>query len=342
MTFAGYRFSERNFMSVSQYLNAKYQGYKRTNSSKQLYTISFNQQVRDWHSSFYINYSHQTYWDRPTNNAYTISMSRYFDFMSFKNMSLNVSAFRSDYNGLKDDGAFVSLSIPWGDGGSLSYDASFSGGTNSQRATYSNSIGNSDNYSVSAGLTRDNRVSGGGYLSHQGDFSDMSFNSSFEGNRYRAAGASMRGGITATAKGAASHRVGAQGGTRMMVDTGGVSNVPVSNTGVPSYSNMFGKTVVGDVASYYRNSINIDLNKLGEDVEATRSVVQGTLTQGAIGYRRFGIIAGHKSMAVIKLVNGSTPPFGATILNNNKDQTGIISEDGMVWLSGIKPEEKWK
>lgn len=224
-------------------------------------------------------------------------------------------------------------------GGTLSYDASYSGGTNSQRATYSNSMGDHDNYSLSAGVTRDNRISGSGYLSHQGDFSEMNFNSSFEGNRYRAAGASMRGGITATTKGAALHRIGATGGTRMMVDTGGVSNVPVRNTGAPSYSNMFGKTVVGDVASYYRNNINIDLNKLGEDVEATRSVVQGTLTQGAIGYRRFGIIAGHKAMAIIKLADGSTPPFGATILNKNKDQTGIISEDGMVWLTGIKPEE---
>ncbi|HCQ0107900.1 outer membrane usher protein [Citrobacter braakii] len=340
VTFAGYRFSERDFMNVNQYLNAKHQGFKHVSSSKQLYTISFSQQLRDWHTSLYLNYSHQTYWDHPTNNTYNISMSRYFDFMMFKNMSANISAFRSDYNGMKDDGAFVSLSVPWGGGGTLSYDASYSGGTNSQRATYSNSMGDHDNYSVGAGITRDNRVSGSGYLSHQGDFSEMNFNGSVEGNRYRAAGASMRGGITATAKGAALHRIGATGGTRMMVDTGGVSNVPVRNSGAPSYSNMFGKTVVGDVASYYRNSINIDLNKLGEDVEATRSVVQGTLTQGAIGYRRFGIIAGHKAMAVIKLVDGSTPPFGATILNNNKDQTGIISEDGMVWLSGIKPEEK--
>jgi outer membrane usher protein FimD/PapC len=340
VTFAGYRFSERNFMNLNQYMSAKYQGYKQANSSKQLYTISFSQQFRDWRTSLYLNYGHQTYWDHPTNNTYNISMSRYFDFMMFKSLSANISAFRSEYNGLKDDGAFVSLSIPWGGGGTLSYDASYSGGSNSQRATYSNSMGDHDSYSLGAGVTRDNRVSGSSYLSHQGDFSEMNFNGSFEGNRYLGAGASMRGGITATAKGAALHRISATGGTRMMVDTGGVSNVPVRNSGAPSYSNMFGKTVVGDVASYYRNSINIDLNKLGEDVEATRSVVQGTLTQGAIGYRRFGVIAGHKAMAIIKLSDGSTPPFGATILNINKDQTGIVSEDGMVWLSGIKPEEK--
>ncbi len=47
---------------------------------------------------------------------------------------------------------------------------------------------------------------------------------------------------------------------------------------------MFGKAVVSDVNNYYRNQAYIDLNRLPENAEATQSVVQATLTEGAIGY----------------------------------------------------------
>lgn len=85
--------------------------------------------------------------------------------------------------------------------------------------------------------------------------------------------------------------------------------------------------------------MNVDLNHLGENAEATRSVVQGTLTEGAIGYRRFGIVSGQKAMAVLRLADGDIPPFGAVVQNREHIQTGMVSEDGMVWLSGINPEE---
>lgn len=93
----------------------------------------------------------------------------------------------------------------------------------------------------------------------------------------------------------------------MMVDTGGVSGVPVRGSAALTCSNMFGKAVISDISSYYRSSINIDLNRLPDNMEATRSVVQDTLTEGAIGYRRFGVLSGRKSMAVIRLADGGVP-----------------------------------
>ncbi|CAI0984155.1 Outer membrane usher protein papC precursor [Serratia quinivorans] len=65
-------------------------------------------------------------------------------------------------------------------------------------------------------------------------------------------------------------------------------------------------------------------------------MAQATLTEGAIGYRRFEVVAGEKAMAVVRLADGSTPPFGATVLNARKQDTGIISDDGSVYLSGIQ------
>ncbi|MBS0976254.1 fimbria/pilus outer membrane usher protein, partial [Serratia rubidaea] len=129
------------------------------------------------------------------------------------------------------------------------------------------------------------------------------------------------------------------GGTRLLLDTDGVADVPVRGYGSTVATNRFGQAVVTDVNSYYRNKASIDLNALGDKVEATRSVVQATLTEGAIGYRRFAVIAGEKAMAIIKLADGSEPPFGATVMNARKQETGIVNDGGSVYLSGINPGE---
>ncbi len=125
----------------------------------------------------------------------------------------------------------------------------------------------------------------------------------------------------------------------MLIDTQGVAGVPVRGYGRTSRTNVWGKAVIGDVNSYYRNKASIDLNQLGDNAEATTSVVQATLTEGAIGYRQFDVIAGAKAMAVIKLADGSEPPFGATVLNGRKQETGIVNDGGSVYLSGIQPGE---
>lgn len=47
VTFAGYRFSEQNFMSMSEYLDARNDG-TRTGNGKEMYTITFNKHFREW------------------------------------------------------------------------------------------------------------------------------------------------------------------------------------------------------------------------------------------------------------------------------------------------------
>ena len=99
----------------------------------------------------------------------------------------------------------------------------------------------------------------------------------------------------------------------MMLDTDGIAGVPINNG--RAYSNRFGLAVISDITSYYNTDTRIDVNKLADDVEATRAVVQGTLTEGAIGYRHFEVVKGSKLLATIRLADGSEPPFGAAVLS---------------------------
>ncbi|MEX2941269.1 outer membrane usher protein [Serratia fonticola] len=337
VTFAGYRFSEENFMSMSDYLDARYYG-TRTGNGKEMYTITLDKHFRDLGLSTYLNYSHETFWDRPANDRLNLTLSRYFDVGSFRNVSLSLSAYRNKYNGGNDDGGYLSLSLPWGNSGSVGYSAMVSRNEVTHQANYYDRLDADNTYSLSAGSSRKG-ASMSGYYNHEGNYTRASANASYQEGRHTAMGVSLQGGMTLTAEGGALHRSGMMGGTRMMIDTNGVSGVPVRGYGNSSRTNAWGKAVIGEMNSYYRNNASIDLNKLGDNVEATKSVVQATLTEGAIGYRKFDVISGAKSMAVIKMSDGSAPPFGATVLNVRKQETGIVNDGGSVYLSGINAGE---
>jgi P pilus assembly protein, porin PapC len=338
MTFAGYRFSERDFMSMGDFLEAR-EFTQRYNNRKEMYTVTFNQQFRELRLSAYLNYSHQTYWERSDTDRYSISASKYFDLGEFRNLSLSATAYRNKYHNTNDDGMFLSLSFPWGGGGTLSYNTTITPEDNNHQLNYSNQLDNGDSYSVSAGSSRQGLMTSG-YYNHQGDFVQTNGSVSYQAGRSSSVSLALQGGATVTAEGAALHRTGMQGGTRMLLDTDGVANIPIRGYGQDSRSNLFGKAVVSDVSSYYRNQINIDVNKLPDNADVGRSVVQATLTEGAIGYRKFEVIAGEKAMAVLTLVNGSFPPFGAVVQNAKHKEVGIVNDNGNVYLSGIQPDER--
>lgn len=339
ITFAGYRFSERDYLSMGEYLDAKYTK-NRTAHDKELYTITANKTFTDLRMSAYLSWSHQTYWDYKDNDRYSISASKYFDIGDFKNLSATVSATRTEYNGRKDDSAYITFSMLFGNG-SVSYNGNLSNNRYSQTAGWYERLDNGDNYRIQAGTQTGNGESfttqANGYYSHRGDYADMTANMSWVQNNYTSAGLSLSGGLTATAQGAALHPGGARGGTRMLVSTDGISDVPVERN---QHSNIFGIAVVPDIASYYRNSTSIDVNSLPDDIETIGSpVAEAALTEGAIGYRRFEVLKGSKIIGILKLADGSHPPFGASVRNSKDREVGIVSDEGLSWLSGINPGE---
>ncbi|MFJ3458583.1 outer membrane usher protein [Scandinavium goeteborgense] len=339
ITFAGYRFSEKEFMSMDNYLDARY-GSNESYSDKEMYTVTFNKQFKDTGLSLYLNYSHQTYWDSPADDRFNVSLSKYFDIGRFKDVSFNASLYRSMYQGIVDNSFYLSLSLPLGEGESMSYSGQTGGDSNSQNLTYNKTIDNNNNYSVSAGVGAEENASFNGYYSHNGDMARVSATAAYAEGDYSSVGVSMTGGLTATTKGAALHSVGAPGETRLMVDTDGVEGVPIQGAGSPTHTNHFGKAVISGINNYYRTDASINVAELPDDVEAIKSVTQATLTEGAIGYRKFDVLAGEKMMALIRLTDGSIPPFGATVYNSEQRETGIVDDNGLVYLSGMTPNAK--
>ncbi|WP_339481863.1 outer membrane usher protein [Pseudomonas sivasensis] len=352
VTFAGYRFSEKNFLSMSEYLDARHyglngelggrgdyrdssEGWKPIGGSKALYTVTVNKQFRDLGATVYASYHKQTYWDRPDTQRWNLSLSRYFNVGTVKNMNLSLNMYRTQEYNYNDNGMALTVSLPFGRTGTLSADANRAAGKNTFATRYSDRIDERNSYQLSA-----SNAYGSGYLSHMGDQADIDISASTQEGGYSSLGVSARGGGTLTAHGAALHRTTSTGGTRLMIDTGGVPDVPVRGYGSPTRSNVFGKAVISDISSYQRTVASVDLERLPSNVEATESVTQLTLTEGAIGYRTLDVIAGEKAMAILRLPDGSSPPFGATVKNMKLQDTGIVNDSGSVYLSGLRAGEQ--
>lgn len=336
ITFAGYRFSERNFMSMTDYLDVQSQGYVPEGTNKELYTITFNKQFRDQHLSAYVNYSHQTYWNRPVNDRWSTTLSTYFDIGDWKNISLSLTGYKTKYQNSNDTGAYMGLSIPWGTNSTLGYDTQ-TGRDGSNNVSWYDRLDSNNTYRISAGANNAGRANLSGYYSHAGDSLNSTVSASYREGSYRTLGASVQGGVTATLHGIATHRINTFGGTRLMVDTGGVNDVPVKGNGADVGSNIFGKAVVSDVSSYYRSTASVDVAHMNDHTDVSNPVAQLTLTEGAIGFRKFDVVSGQKLMAFVRLADGSAPPFGASVLRDGRE-VGIVNDDGSIWMTGVVPD----
>lgn len=349
ITFAGYRFSDRNYMSMSDYLDAREYGRDPSDGdrrrdgysyrNKEMYTVTFNQNLPDYGLSFYLNYSRRTYWNQPDENNYSVSLSRTFDVGRFKNISLSLTGYRNQSSEYRDDGVYVSFSIPVGDNDSLNYNSTL-GKNSSQRVGYYGRIDAHSNYQLNAGLNSGNHASADGYYNREGALGRSDITVSYLDGDYASAGFSLEGGATLTAKGGALHPVSSRGSSRLLLDTAGVPDVAMGEWGSATRSNAFGKAVIADMGMYTRRSVGLDLRRMPDKAEASRSVVQATLTEGAIGYREFDVIAGERVLAVLRMANGDFPPFGAEVLNVRRKVLGVLGDDGNVFIAGVKAGER--
>lgn len=336
ITFAGYRFSQRSFTTVEEFL-AAHEGEKAYRDNKSTYTILANKSFTSIGLSGHLSYTRNEYWnDRPSERM-SLFLSRYFDAGRVKGASATLSLSHTQEQDGRDNSISLSLSIPLGSGsqgGRVGFDTSASNGHARHRASYSN-YGNGHDYMLSA--TQDQFGSGvQGYYTHRGPWADVGLNGSYQDQGSQSVGLSMQGGVTVTAKGAAVHRSAYDGGSRILVDTEGVAGVPLQNG--EARSNAMGVAVVPVTNNYYRTDVRVDVNALSDDIEALKSVTEASLTEGAIGYRKLSIVQGSKAMVVLQLPDGSYPPFGASVVNALQYEVGIVDEGGQVYLSGIKPQ----
>lgn len=339
ITFAGYRFSEKNFMSMNQYLE-QLNNNDYLQNDKQTYTVTANQYLAWPDITMYLSATHKTYWNDASSNNYGVSVSKIFDIGEFKGISATISANKVKYQYENENQVFFSFSLPIETGQQVSYDAQHDKNNGySQNVSYFNSQDPRNIWRVSAGgaspeLQQGNGVFHGGYQ-HRSPYGEFGIDGSHKNNEYNSVNTNWYGSITATAHGISAHQNKSGNEPRIMIDTGDVSGVSLNNNS--AMTNRFGVAVVNGITSYQQSDVRVDVHSLPEDIEVYSTVIQKTLTEGAIGYREIRAVKGQQIMAIIRQKEGSFPPLGASVTADKSGaEVGIVGDGGLTYLAGLE------
>lgn len=338
ISFMGYRFSDENYLSMSDYLDYL-KSHKLYQRDRETYTIMGNQHIPWVDVNTYLSYTHRNYWYGDSSNSLTLSMTRSFNAFDFRNITGSFSLSKTRYKESDDKQIYVGISVPFGSGQQISYDSQYSDDSRSHTVSYYNASERDRSYRLSAG-GRDTDISSGssllrGSYRQRTQSGALSVNASQKNHAYRSMSADWNGALTVTPYGAAfSESLGGET-PRMLVSTHGVSDVPFNNGNAKT--NRFGVAVIPGGSSFESNSYAVDMRKLPENVEMEKSIFQSTLTEGAIGYKSLPVNKGYRVMATITLANGSSPGFGSQVIDSDsRRELGIIGNGGQAYLSGIR------
>lgn len=262
ITFAGYRFADRDYRTLTQFMDQDRTGYV-THSPKENYQVYLNKYFDNFNLS--LNYQYSTYWQDKPQTQYGLYASTNISLpgLSQQDANISVSATRTERdNGYQDDAINLYLTVPLYSGHNITFSELYSrAGGNNQ---YNHSVGYSgyserDNYSLNVGYNHgqniDSQSSVSGYYSRDLSQANLSANASYVPQQYRSVGASINSGITATAHGVALHR-SANGDTRLMIETPGVGDVPLDNGVIKT--NRFGLAVIPNINSYRKSTASIN------------------------------------------------------------------------------------
>ena len=340
----GYQFSNEGFMSVNDFIFTKGNPSNLHFRQKNVFTTSFTQQIPDFNADVSLSYSRESYWNEPKNNdTLSLSFNKTIKNDFFDNALLSLSVSESSYvRGSQSKQAYLSLSIPFvGEKNSrLQYFSSY----NDQDKKYSNNVNyhtKMDSNNLSLGLsTRDffESTTINASASRDTQYGTAQITGSF-GDDYRTLSGTLDGSLTITSQGPVLHRRVYDNQARMVIDTDDAKDVSINQN--ESITNRFGLAAISNVPTYYKSTQYVDLNNIPENVSVDDSVIESTLTDGAVGYAKLNTIIGEKALITIKFPDGQTPPFGALVYDSVKETVlGMVAENGQVYLTGIQPNQK--
>lgn len=127
------------------------------------------------------------------------------------------------------------------------------------------------------------------------------------------------------------------GNTNILIKAPDASHVAIRNhKGLTT--DRRGYAVVPYATPYRVNRVELDVISAGEKVEIEHSVAQSTPSEGALSRTVFATRVGMKAIFFVTSA-GSALPFGTLVsVNGEKQNTGIVGDNGSVYLSGLPQE----
>lgn len=343
VTFAGYRFSDKEYVTMNEYLMSR-SGDDSLSNEKESYVLSLNQFFTSLGMNAYLNLTRNTYWDDTASTNYTVSVNRNFDIGNLQGISASLSVSRSRWDGEDETQYYLSFSVPLEQSRSASWSMQKTGNSSlTQTASYYDSSDRSNTWNISASgkdsdFSHAEPTVRGGYQ-HYSPYGRLNITGSIQPNFYNSFTAGWNGSLTATRHGMALHDYSNGNNARMMVDTDGIADIPLSDN--RTVTNRYGIAVTNAVSDYITSTIRVKSADLPEGVDVNNSVISTTLTEGAIGYAKMNATKGYQIWGVIRLQDGHFPPLGVNVVDKTTGRdAGLVAEDGYVYLSGLQDESE--
>lgn len=336
-TLASYRYSSRGYYSFSD-ANLKYAGHEDewvfNYNKRNRIQASISQNILG--SSLYLNGYQQDYWDsNKKERSLSAGLSRSFNGVS---VSLSLSYNKSEDSG-SDRIISLNLSVPlsrWLPDSWSSYSIS-----NTKDGSTRQNLG------VSGTLLDDQRLSYSLQQSHANHDADDS--SSIYGS-YRSRYANLNAGYYYSSNRAQQISYGASGG--IVAHPHGITlSQPLGNQfAIISANNASdvrflnqrgiqtdwqGNAIIPSLSAYQENTVRVDTTSLPEDIETDATAVTLVPNRNAIVSGNINARKGYRVLITLHRLDHSPVPFGAIASADEPSITGIVDEDGTLYLSGI-------
>ncbi|MGY4106318.1 fimbrial biogenesis usher protein [Aeromonas encheleia] len=190
------------------------------------------------------------------------------------------------------------------------------------------------NYSVQQGYTNQGvGANGTANIQYQGSKGniELGYNYSEDNQQITYGGA---GGLVVHADGVTFSQP--LGNTNILVAAPGAEGAEIENT-IGTLTDSDGYAVIPYATSYRLNRVALDVNSLQADVEVDEAVALVVPTNGALVRAELETKTGGRGLFTLTF-NGKFVPFGASVVSENEGVSGIVSEDGLVYLSGLANE----
>lgn len=313
--------------------------YNLNNSQRERFQLSLSQRLGE-SGSFYVSGVRETYWNLP--DASESLQAGYNNSLGAVNYNLSYSHNRyAGFSGT-DRTFYLSLNVP--------LSAFFSTGEREVYATFNSSRDASGNQSWQTGLSgsllKENNLSwqlsqgqdsgrgnsANSSLSYQGTYGNGNIGYSY-GRQSRQLTLGLSGGILAHQDGITFSQP--LGDTNALVAAPGAADLSLGN-GIRT--DWRGYTVKSYLSPYQENRIALEADDIPEMLEIENAVQRVVPTKGAIVRAGFKTHTGQRAVMTLTWKN-QLLPFG-TAVTLEDGGTGIVGDDGQVYLSGLQPEGK--
>lgn len=270
-----------------------------------------------------VNHSH-FYGNKSDTMFYSIGYGR-----KIADVSLNVNYQAGDE---QDSRIFINASMPLGKKKSISIQSQYYQDKNRVMTNYNQEVSNNLRYSV--GASRNDGVNiVNGSINNSNAYSNISLNGSMSQNNTRSVTVAASGGL-AYSDGLLATSSVPLGETFGIIYVPDEPDVRVNTMGSgTTITNHFGTAAISSLPRNQKSTVQLNTEKLPLNVRLDTTSFDVAAARGSVITKRINATTMKQLLLSIRMANGDTVPFGASVLNKRGDYMGVIMGEGNLLLS---------